>query len=144
MQPPEQDVSIAGQLTALASELEHFGRPEVVEAMLARGRSAGLKALGETADQFLGRVDATREALRAVKHGAVGPYRAPILKILKAVETAADVKFSRRAGGAGKDDGDWLLAQRLVLLPEHYRGLSSDHGKTLNDLASEVAAAMAE
>ena len=139
-----QGIPIAEQLRTLAEELDRQGRPELVEAMMARGRSEGLKALHDTADHFLRRVDAARETLRGIKHDAVAPYRVAILKILKAVETAADVKFARRAGGAAMDDGEWLLAQRLVLLPEHYRTLSGDHGKTLNDLASEVAAAIAE
>ena len=138
--PTEQTVAIAEQLRTLSAELDRHGRPEVVEAMFANGRSEGLKALQETGDQFLQRVDRVREILRAIKHDAIAPYRAPVLKILKAIEAAADVTFARGPGGRAKDDGEWLLAQRVTLLPEHYRTLSADHGKTLNDLASEVAA----
>lgn len=141
---PEPGTTIAEQLRTLAAELDRQGHPEFVEAMLARGRAEGLKALQDTADGFLRRVDAARDTLRAVKHEAVAPYRAPVLKILKAVESAADVKRARQAGGPAKDDGEWMLAQRLALLPEHYRSLSADFGKTLNDLAAEMAAAMTE
>jgi hypothetical protein len=140
--PSQQGNTIADQLRTLAAELDRHGRPEFVEAMFARGRSEGLRALLETADHFLQRVDRARDTLRGIKHGGVGPYRAPTLKILKAIESAADVKLARRAGGPAKDDGEWLLAQRVTLLPEHYRTLSAEHGKTLNDLAAEVAAVM--
>jgi hypothetical protein len=128
----------------LAAELDRNGRPEFVAAMFDRGRSEGLRALQETAEGFLGRVDTARTTLRGIKHAAVAPYRAPVLKVLKAVESAADVTFARRPGGAAKDDGAWLLAQRVTLLPEHYRTLSGEYGKTLNDLAAEVEAAMAD
>jgi len=138
--PAVQAVAIAEQLRTLAAELDRQGRPEFVEAMFANGRGEGLKALQETGEQFLRRVDVVRATLRAIRHDAIAPYRAPVLKILKAVEDAADVTFARRPGGPAKDDGEWLLAQRVKLLPEHYRTLSADHGKTLNDLASEVAA----
>jgi hypothetical protein len=141
--PAEQAVVLAEQLRTLAAELDRRGRPEFVAALFERGRGEGLKALQGTGDDFLRRVDGARDALRAIKHDAVAPYRAPVLKILKAVETAADVTFARRRGGAPADDGEWLLAQRVNLLPEHYRTLSADHGKTLNDLASEVEGVMA-
>lgn len=142
--PDEPVAAIAEQLRTLAAELDRHGRPEFVAAMFDKGRSEGLKALHETADQFLQRVDRARSTLRAIKHAAVAPYRAAVLKILKSIETAADVKFARRPGGPAKDDGEWLLAQRVTLLPEHYRTLSEDHGKTLNDLAIEVEAATTE
>jgi hypothetical protein len=142
--PEEQGVAIAEQLRTLAAELERHGRPEFVAALFERGRGEGLKALQETGNQFLRRVDRARETLRGIKHAAIAPYRAPVLKILKAIETAADVTFDRRPGGAPKDDGEWLLAQRVTLLPEHYRTLAADHGKTLNDLASEIEATMTE
>jgi hypothetical protein len=141
--PAEQGFTIAEQLRALAAELDRHGRPEFVEAMFRDGRSEGLKALHATADHFLQRVDRVRNTLREIKHDAVAPYRAPVLKILKAIEKAADVKFAKAPGGPAKDDGEWLLAQRITLLPEHYRALSAEYGKTLNDLASEVGAVTA-
>ena len=110
--------------------------------MFAKGRSEGLRALQGTADHFLQRVDCARDTLHGIKHDGIGPYRAPMLRILKAIEIAADVKFARRASGPAKDDGEWLLAQRITLLPEHYRTLAAEHGKTLNDLAAEIAAVM--
>jgi hypothetical protein len=141
--PGEQRVAIAEQLRTLAAEVERHGHPEFVAALFENGRSEGLKALQGTADQFLQRVDSARSTLRGIKHAAIAAYRAPVLKILKAIESAADVKYTRRAGGAAKDDGEWMLAQRVTLLPEQYRALSADYGKTLNDLAIEVEAAMA-
>src|SRR4051794_9374396 len=142
--PAEQALTLAEQLRTLAAELDRHGRPEFVAALFERGRGEGLKALQGTGDDFLRRVDRARDALREIKHEAAAPYRAPVLKILKAVETAADVTFARQRGAGPKDDGEWLLAQRVNLLPEHYCTLSADYGKTLNDLASEVAAAMAD
>jgi hypothetical protein len=142
--PTEPGFTIADQLRTLAAELERHGRQEVVDAMFALGRSEGLKALQGTADHFLQRVDCARDTLRGVKQSEITPYRAPMLKILKAIESAADVKFARRAGGSAKNGSEWLLAQRIALLPEHYRALWADYGKTLNDLASEVAAVMTE
>jgi hypothetical protein len=142
--PANQGSAIAEQLRTLAAELDRDGRPEFVDAMFAHGRSEGLKALRETAGQFLQRVDRARTTLRGIRHGAIAAYRAPILKILKAVETASDVTLARRQGGPANDDGEWLLAQRVVLLPEHYRALSAEYGKTLNDLATEVVAVMTE
>ena len=142
--PAEQAITLAEQLRTLAAELDRQGRPEYVTALFEAGRNEGLKALQETGRQFLERVDHTRATLRAVKHKAITPYRAPILKILKTIETAADVTFARQPGGPAKDDGAWMLAQRVTLLPEHYRTLAADHGKVLNDLASEIAAATSE
>jgi len=136
--PTEQGAALAEQLRTLAAELDRQGRPEYVAALFEAGRSEGLKALQETGRQFLEHVDRARDTLRGIKHEAVTPYRASILKILKAVEAAADVTFARRPGGPAKDDGEWLLAQRVTLLPENYRSLSADHGKTLVDLASEI------
>lgn len=140
----DQGIRMAEQLRALAAELDRHGRPEFVAALFDKGRSEGLSALQGTADGFLRRVDTARKTLRDIKHAGITPYRAPVLKVLKAVESAADVTFARRRGGAPKDDGAWLLAQRVALLPEHYRTLSAEHGKTLNDLAAEVEAATAE
>ena len=142
--PAEQAISLAEQLRALAAELDRQGRPEYVAALFEAGRSEGLKALQETGRQFLERVDRARDALRGVKHDAVTPYRAPILKVLKAIETAADVTFVRQPGRSAKDDGAWMLAQRVTQLPEHYRTLTADYGKVLNDLAAEIAAGMSE
>jgi hypothetical protein len=137
----KESVTLAEQLRTLAAELDRQGRAEFAAGLFERGRSEGLKALHATANDFLQRVDRARDTLRATKDGALAAYRAPILKVLKAVEAAADVTFARQRAGAPKDDGEWLLAQRLNLLPEHYRTLSADHGKTLNDLASEVETA---
>ena len=140
--PTEQGAALAEQLRTLAAELDRQGRPEYVATLFEAGRSEGLKALQETSWQFLERVDRARDMLRRVKHHAVTPYRAPILKILKAVEAAADVTLARRPGGPAKEDGAWLLAQRVTLLPEHYRTLSGEYGTMLTNLAAEVGAAI--
>ena len=142
--PAEQGAVIAEQLRTLAAELDRQGRPEYVTTLFEAGRSEGLKALQETGRRFLERIDCLRDTLRGVTHDAVTPYRAPILKILKAVEGAADVTLARRPAGPAKDDGAWMLAQRVTLLPDHYRTLAADYGKVLNDLASEIAAGMSE